>query len=112
MGNLESTRDWGHAKDYVRAMHRMLQLEEADDFVVATGQSRSVRDLCNYVFKSLDMDYNDYVKVDPRYIRPLELDHLKGDSSKFRNVAPDFSFEYTFESMLDEMISYWMGKIQ
>lgn len=112
MGNLDSTRDWGHAKDYVRAMHRMLQLEEADDFVVATGRSRTVSELCEYVFKSLDMDYNSYVKVDSRYIRPLELDHLKGDSSKFRKVAPEFRFEYTFESMLDEMIAYWMEKIQ
>jgi GDPmannose 4,6-dehydratase len=111
LGNLESTRDWGHAKDYVRAMHRMLQLDSPNDFVVSTGVSKSVRELCEYVFKSLGMDYNDHVKVDSRYLRPLELSHLKGDSKKFREAAPDFHFEYDFESMLDEMISYWMERV-
>lgn len=111
MGNLDSTRDWGHAKDYVRAMHQLMQLDQPGDFVFATGKSRSVRELCDYVFKSLGMNYNDYVKVDSRYVRPLELNHLKGDAGKFRKAVPEFEFEYTFESMLDEMISYWMEKI-
>ena len=111
LGNLDSTRDWGHAKDYVKAMHKLLQLEKPDDFVVSTGVSRSVRELCDYVFNSLGLDYNEHVKVDSRYLRPLELAHLKGDSKKFREAAPDFQFDYSFESMLDEMISYWMDKV-
>ena len=110
MGNLDSSRDWGHAKDYVRAMHAILQMDTHDDFVLATGKSRTVRDLCEYVFGSLGLCYTDYVKVDPRYVRPQELNHLKGDPSKFLQKVP-FDFEYTFESMLDEMVAYWMEKI-
>jgi GDPmannose 4,6-dehydratase len=116
LGNLDATRDWGHAKDYVRAMHAILQLDECDDFVMATGRSNSVRHLCEYVFNYLDLNYNDHVVVDPRFVRPLELHNLKGDASKLLGkIGPttktNFQFEYTFESMLDEMIEYWMEKI-
>jgi GDPmannose 4,6-dehydratase len=112
MGNLDSTRDWGHAKDYVRAMHSMMQFNQPDDFVFSTGVSHTVRELCQYVFSSLDLDYEHYVKIDPRYVRPLELHHLKGDPAKFLNKDRSFKFEYTFEKMLDEMIDYWMEKIR
>ena len=116
LGNLDATRDWGHAKDYVRAMHAILQLDECDDFVMATGRSNSVRYLCEYVFNYLDLNYNDHVVVDPRFVRPLELHNLKGDASKLlAKIGPttktNFQFEYTFESMLNEMIEYWMEKI-
>jgi len=116
LGNLDATRDWGHAKDYVRAMHAILQLDECDDFVMATGRSNSVRRLCEYVFGYLDLDYNNHVIVDSRFVRPLELHNLKGDASKLLGkIGPttktNFQFEYTFESMLDEMIEYWMEKI-
>lgn len=109
LGNLDSTRDWGHASDYVRAMHKILQLDTPDDFVFATGQSRSVRELCDIVFNRLGLNYKDYVKSDKRYVRPLELNNLKGDASKFLSIAPDFKFEYTFEKMIDEMIEFWMN---
>src|SRR5215213_3625157 len=86
LGNLEAKRDWGHAKDYVRAMHAMLQLPEADDFVIATGQTHSVRELCELAFAEVDLDYREYVKVDERYYRPAEVDLLVGDASKARRV--------------------------
>ena len=106
LGNLDATRDWGHAKDYVRAMVMILEQDEPDDYVCATGVSHSVRELCDYVFSKLDLDYNDYVGVDEKYWRPEELVHLRGDSSKLKSIG--FKAEYTFESMLDEMIEYWV----
>jgi GDPmannose 4,6-dehydratase len=108
LGNLDATRDWGHAKDYVKAMWEILQLDEPNDFVCATGISHSVRDLCEYVFSYLDLDYNDYVKVDEKFLRPEELHNLKGDSSKLIK-ATGWTHDYTFETMLDEMIEYWLN---
>ena len=107
LGNLEATRDWGHAKDYVKTMWMILQEERPDDFVCSTGISHSVKDLCEYVFSSLDLNYRDYLKIDEKYFRPEELRDLKGDSSKLRNLT-GWEPEYTFESMLDEMIEYWL----
>jgi len=103
LGNLDATRDWGHAKDYVEAMWRILQQDTPGDFVCATGISHSVRDFCEYTFKKLGMDYNDYVTIDPKYFRPEELKDLKGDSTKIRTEL-GWNPEYTFESMVDEMI--------
>jgi GDPmannose 4,6-dehydratase len=108
LGNLEATRDWGHAKDYVKAMWEILQLDTPDDFVCATGISHSVRDLCKYVFSYLNLDYKDYVKVDEKFLRPEELHNLKGDSSKLIKTT-GWKHDYTFETMLDEMIEYWMS---
>ena len=108
LGNLKSFRDWGHAKDYVRAMWMMLQSETPDDYVCSTGVTHSVEDLCNYVFKILGMDYKEYVITDKKYIRPEELNILKGDSTKLKNNL-GWEPEYTFETMLDEMIEYWMS---
>lgn len=110
LGNLEATRDWGHAKDYVEAMWRILQLEEPDDFVCATGVSHSVRELCEYVFSKLEMDYRDYVKLDMKFLRPEELTDLKGDPSKLMK-ATGWKPTYTFETMLDEMIAYWKHEL-
>jgi GDPmannose 4,6-dehydratase len=110
LGNLEATRDWGHAKDYVEAMWRILQLEESNDFVCATGVSHSVRELCEYVFSRLDMDYKDYVKLDMKFLRPEELTDLKGDPSKLMK-ATGWKPTYTFETMLDEMIAYWKHEL-
>jgi GDPmannose 4,6-dehydratase len=110
LGNLEATRDWGHAKDYVEAMWRILQLEEADDFVCATGTSHSVRQLCEYVFNKLELNYEDYVKLDLKFLRPEELTDLKGDPSKLMK-ATGWKPTYTFETMLDEMISYWLKEL-
>ena len=109
LGNLDATRDWGHAKDYVRAMWEILQLDKSDDFVCATGTSHSVRELCDYVFSSLDLDYKEYVTQDEKFLRPEELHNLKGDSSKLIKTT-NWTHDYTFESMLDEMIEYWINK--
>lgn len=106
LGNLDASRDWGHAKDYVEAMWLILQQENSDDYVCSTGVSHTVRDLCQYVFSSLDMNYDDYVIQDSKFLRPEELNHLKGDSSKLR-AATGWKPRYSFESMLDEMIEYW-----
>jgi GDPmannose 4,6-dehydratase len=106
LGNLEATRDWGHAKDYVEAMWRILQLEEPNDFVCATGISHSVKELCEYVFSKLGLNYEDYVKLDMKFLRPEELTDLKGDPTKLMK-ATGWVPTYTFETMLDEMIAYW-----
>lgn len=107
MGNMDSYRDWGHSRDYVRAMHAILNHNEPDDFVVATGVTHSVRDLCEYVFAKLDLDYKDYVVQNPQYMRPEELKYLKGDPSKVKAVL-GWEPESTFENMMDEMIDFWM----
>ncbi len=106
LGNLDSYRDWGHSKDYVRAMHMILNHDTPDEFIVATGQTHSVRDLCDVVFSKLGMNYQDYVVQNEKYMRPEELKYLKGDSSKAREVL-GWQPEYTFESMMDEMIERW-----
>lgn len=110
LGNLNATRDWGHAKDYVKAMWLMLQADNPDDYVCATGESRSIKQLCDYVFTKLDLDYKKYVIVDPKYFRPFELDDLKGDPSKANKIL-NWERTYTFESMMDEMVHFWNQKI-
>jgi GDPmannose 4,6-dehydratase len=107
LGNLDSYRDWGHSKDYVRAMHAIINHEKPEDFVVSTMETHSVRDMTKYVFDQLGMDYKDYVTQNNLFIRPEELKYLKGDSTKARETFK-WSPEYTFESMLDEMINYWL----
>ncbi len=105
LGNLDSYRDWGHSKDYVRAMHSIVQQDAPGDWVVATGVTRSVRDMCDYVFTKLGLEYKDYVVQNNKFLRPEELPYLKGDSTKIRELG--WKPEYTFESMMDEMIKYW-----
>ena len=105
LGNLNATRDWGHSKDYVECMWLILHHDKPDDFVCSTGISHSVKDLCEYVFNKLDLNYKDYVGVDDKYFRPEELTDLKGDCTKAKNEL-NWKHEYTFESMLDEMIEY------
>jgi len=106
LGNLDAYRDWGHSKDYVRAMHLIMQQDEPGDWVVATGETRSVRDMCKYVFETLGMDYQEYVIQNQKFLRPEELPYLKGDSSRIRALG--WKPEYTFETMMDEMIDHWM----
>jgi GDPmannose 4,6-dehydratase len=110
LGNLDSERDWGHSKDYVRAMHLILNHSVPDDFVVSTGETRSVRDLLELVFDLLGMNYEDYVKQDQRYMRPEELPYLRGDSSKIRSQL-DWSPEISFEQLISEMTEFWMNKL-
>jgi len=107
LGNLDAYRDWGHSKDYVRAMYMIVNHDVADDFVVATGETRSVRDMCAYVFGKLGLDYTAFVIQNQKHLRPEELPYLKGDSTKIR-TALGWKPEYTFESMMDEMIDHWM----
>jgi GDPmannose 4,6-dehydratase len=111
LGNLKATRDWGHAKDYVKAMWLILQEETPDDYVCATGISHSVQDLCEFVFSYLDLDYRDFVTLNEKFLRPEELKNLRGDSSKLINKL-GWIHEYTFESMLIEMIEYWFTQLK
>jgi len=107
LGNLDASRDWGHAKDYVEAMWLMLQHDIPEDFVCSTGISHSVKDLVEYVFTALELDWTQYVSVDKKYLRPEELKHLKGDCSKIKNTL-SWEPKYTFGDMMDEMIEYWL----
>ena len=109
LGNLDATRDWGHAKDYVKAMWLMLQQDEPDNFVCSTGVSHSVKDLVEYTFSKLGLDWKQYVKQDPKFLRPEELEDLKGDSTKLRALG--WEPDYTFETMIDEMIEYWVNEL-
>jgi GDPmannose 4,6-dehydratase len=111
MGNLDAARDWGHAIDYVEAMWLILQQDKPDDFVCSTGISHTVKDLVEYVFKKLDLDWTKYVTVDEKYLRPEELNVLKGDCSKLKKVT-GWTPKYTFESMIDEMIEFWIEEIK
>jgi GDPmannose 4,6-dehydratase len=103
LGNLEASRDWGHAEDYVRAMHLMLQQPMPDDYVVASGDTHSVREFCERAFAEVDLDYLDYVKVDERFYRPAEVDVLVGDASKARREL-GWEPRYTFQEMISEMV--------
>jgi len=109
LGNMDSYRDWGHAKDYVRAMHLINNHSEPDDFVVSTMVTHSVREMVEYVFEKLDLDYKKYVVQNTKLLRSEELEYLKGDSTKIRETL-GWKPEYTFESMFDEMIEYWLHK--
>ncbi len=106
LGNLEATRDWGHAKDYVEVMWLVLQQENPDDFVCSTGISHSVQDLVEYTFNKLNLDWKQYVKTNSKYLRPEELKDLKGDSTKLKKLT-GWEPKYTFETMIDEMINHW-----
>lgn len=110
LGNLDSYRDWGHSKDYVAAMHKIINHTEADDFVIATGKTYSVRDLCKHVFLKLNMNYLNYVVQDDKFKRPEELNYLCGDSTKAQTILK-WKPTYTFESMIDEMVDYWLDVI-
>jgi GDPmannose 4,6-dehydratase len=111
MGNMDSFRDWGHSKDYVKAMHTIMNLEEADDYVVSTMQTHSVREMCDVVFKYLGLDYRDYVVQNDKFLRPEELPYLKGDSTKLREKT-GWAPTYTFEEMMHEMCDHWMDVLQ
>jgi GDPmannose 4,6-dehydratase len=104
IGNLDAKRDWGFAGDYVRAMWLMLQADQPEDYVIATGISRSVRELIDVAFKTVGLDYHDYVAVDPALLRPAEVDYLCGDSTYGRNKlgwAPDVDFEQLVQMMVE-----------
>ena len=108
LGNMDSYRDWGHSKDYTRAMIDIINHDTPEDFVVATGETHSVSQLCEVVFGCLNMDYKDYVEQDPRFMRPEELKYLKGDPTKTRETF-GWEPEYTFQSMMEEMVKHWQN---
>lgn len=110
LGNLDSFRDWGHAQDYCRAMRAIMSHDKPDDFVVSTMKAHCVRDLCQYVFEKLGLNYQDYVSQDSKFLRPEELKCLKGDSTKIRTTL-GWEPEYTFEMLIDEMIDFWMKQL-
>jgi len=104
LGNLDAKRDWGFARDYVEGMWRMLQQESPDDYVIATGETHSVREFCEEAFSHVGLDWKDFVKVDPKYFRPAEVDVLLGDSSKARKVLgwePKVTFKELAQMMVD-----------
>jgi len=105
LGNLEARRDWGHAADYVRAMHQMLQQPSPDDFVVATGETHSVREFCELAFAEAGLDYRDFVKEDSRFFRPAEVDLLAGDASKARRVL-GWRPRYSFTELVQAMVAH------
>lgn len=110
LGNMDSFRDWGHSKDYVRAMHLILNHHTPEDFVVSTMTTHSVREMVEYVFNKLELDYRNYVSQDEKFMRAEELKYLKGDSTKIRNNL-GWKPTYTFETLLDDMINGWMIKL-
>jgi GDPmannose 4,6-dehydratase len=104
LGNLDAERDWGYAKDYVEAMWLMLQEDEPDDYVIATGEAHSVRELVDAAFAHVGLDPEDHVRIDPKYLRPAEVEHLIGDPSKARDKlgwSPSTSFEEMVKLMVD-----------
>lgn len=108
LGNLDARRDWGYAKDYVEAMWLMLQAEKPDDYVIATGETHAVREFVEKTFEYLDLDWEKYVEIDPRYFRPAEVDSLMGDASKARGELgwePKVNFEQLVKLMIDYDLS-------
>ncbi len=106
LGNLDARRDWGHSREYVEQMHAMLQLDTPEDFVIATGETHTVREFCEIAFAELGLDYRDYVHTDPRFVRPSEVDLLVGDASKARerlNWSPAIRFT--------ELVKKWSAPI-
>jgi len=103
IGNLEAKRDWGHAADYVRAMHLMLQQPAPDDYVVATGETHSVREFCKLAFEKVGLDYREFVTSDDQFYRPAEVDLLIGDAVKAR-VDLGWSSHYSFRQLVEEMV--------
>ena len=108
LGNLNSYRDFGSSKDYVRAMQMILNHNIADDFVVSTGETYSIKDICRYVFSQLEMDFTNYVVVNEKYVRPEELPYLRGDCTKIKTIL-GWKSQYSFEEVFKEMIEYWMN---
>ena len=111
LGNLDSYRDWGHSYDYVRAMHLILNYETPRDWVVSTGETKSVRDLCEYTFNQLGMNYKDYVIQDEKYFRKEEVNYLRGDSTEIRKTL-GWKPIYTFNTMIDEMVDFWESNLK
>lgn len=111
LGNLDAKRDWGHAKDYVKAMYLMLQQPEGDDYVVATGETHSIREFLDRAFGRLELDWKEFVTVDKRYFRPTEVDVLMGDASK-ANKNLGWQPEISFDELVNEMVDYELEQLR
>jgi GDPmannose 4,6-dehydratase len=111
LGNIDAKRDWGHAKDYVRAMWMMLQQEQADDFVIATGKTTTVREMCNIAFNYLDLNAEDYIKIDPKFFRPAEAEILLGNPSKAQEKLGWYA-EISLEQMIQEMVEADLERVK
>jgi len=109
LGNMDAYRDWGHSYDYVRAMKLIIDHKTPDNWIVSTGETRSVRDMCDKVFSYLGLDYTKYVVQNKKYIRPEELKYLKGDSERTKKEL-NWTPTYTFDSMMEEMVEYWIDE--
>jgi len=108
LGNLDAFRDWGHSKDYVDAMHKIINYSKPEDFVIATGQTHSIRDFCKITFQKLSLNYKDYVVQKEKYFRPSEVKYLRGDSKKAKKLLK-WKPKYTLDKLIDEMINYWLN---
>jgi GDPmannose 4,6-dehydratase len=111
LGNLDAKRDWGHAREYVKAMQMMLQQDEPTDYVIATGKTYSVKDFLTVAFGYVDLDYRDYVVVDPQFVRPADVQLLCGDSTKAEREI-GWNYTLTFESLVHEMVDEDMKLLQ
>jgi len=110
LGNLEAKRDWGHAKDYVKAMHLMLQQDEPEDFVIGTGETRTVREFCKVAFGYLGLDYSKYVYEDPDFYRPADVGCLIANNAKAQQKL-GWKPEIGFEMLVSQMCSFWLDKL-
>ena len=111
LGNLDAHRDWGHAKDYVRAMWMMLQQEQPQDFVIATGETHSVKEFLDLAFKSVQLNADDHVEIDPDLFRPAEVDYLCGDSTLAKKKL-GWEPEMSFRDLIDDMVKNDVQKLQ
>ncbi|MHB1345373.1 MAG: GDP-mannose 4,6-dehydratase [Thermoleophilia bacterium] len=111
LGNLEARRDWGYAEDYVRAMYLMVQAEEADDYVIATGESHSVREFCEHAFARVGLDYTKYVRQDPAFMRPVDITETRGDATKARTLL-GWQTTVTFEDLVHMMVDAEVERIE
>lgn len=109
LGNLDSCRDWGHAKDYVEGMWRILQWDVPEDFVLATGETHSVEDFCKAAFDHVGLNYKDYIKQNKKFMRPEEVRYLIGDATKAKTILK-WKPEYTFDALVAEMVDHWYGE--
>src|SRR5437867_3267484 len=111
LGNLDARRDWGHAREYVRAMWLMLQQDESEDYVIATGEQHTVREFAELAFAHLGLDYRDHVVVDPQFLRPADVETLLGDASKARKKL-GWTYGVTFKELVQEMVEADMARLQ
>jgi GDPmannose 4,6-dehydratase len=111
LGNLDAKRDWGYAKEYVEAMWRMLQQDEPDDYVIATGETHSVQEFVEEAFSYAGLDWHDYVEIDPKYYRPSEVDLLVGDASKAKRLL-EWEPKTTFKDLVSLMVDADMAALK